>query len=303
MNRLPILRLGCLVFLTSQALRAQTAPPAASFPTPGDPSLAPPPAASQPPAQSGATPAPFEQSLGPYQRPAPSGEDRGVERPDYMLVAPLSWRRHDGLYLRLAGGLGTGFDSLEGAGNLDGASLSASSTTGSAGGFAGATEVAIGASPIPGWALGAGIYTTTISSPSSDDLEFDVLPGGQRYEFTLTQLALFAIFSDVYPMPDTGFHVQGGAGLAVLVMGLGTSESTAATPEGAGEGLPTTQAHTALGPGMMLGVGYEWWIGNEWSLGALARFTYAWTSGDDGDGVSWEHQTGSMTLLAGFTYH
>jgi hypothetical protein len=185
---------------------------------------------------------------------------------------------------------------LDGAGNLDGAS----STTGSAGGFAGATELAIGASPIPGWALGGGVYTTTIPSPSSDDLEFDVLPGGQRYEFTLTQLALFAIFSDVYPMPDTGFHVQGGAGMAVLVMGLGTSTGSLATSEDRG---PTTQAHTAVGPGMMLGLGYEWWIGNEWSLGALARFTYGWTSGDDGDGVSWDHQTGSMTLLAGFTYH
>jgi hypothetical protein len=244
-------------------------------------------------------PAPaYQQSLGPYQRPAATDTAERTERPAWELAAPPSRHRHDGLYLRLAGGIGTGFDSSEGTGQLSRAGVAASGASGSVSGLTGATEIALGASPIAGLAMGGGIYTATITSPESDDVEFGGATGaGMRYGFTVTQLAMFAAFADVYPWPTQGFHVQGGAGLGTLVMGLGQPVAEGSAPT------PILESHTGAGFGFMLGAGYEWWVSDEWSVGGLARLLYAWTSGSDRVGVAWSHQTGAVTLLLTATYH
>ena len=53
----------------------------------------------------------------------------------------------------------------------------------------------------------------------------------------------------------------------------------------------------------MLGVGYEWWVGDEWSLGLLGRISYGSMSGSDDRGVSWTHTTYAPALLLSATYN
>jgi hypothetical protein len=59
----------------------------------------------------------------------------------------------------------------------------------------------------------------------------------------------------------------------------------------------------------MAGVGHGWWISEHWSVGALARLTYAnlrlgQTAFDDGIGWQSEHNAMiSPSLDASFTFH
>jgi hypothetical protein len=52
----------------------------------------------------------------------------------------------------------------------------------------------------------------------------------------------------------------------------------------------------------MVGVGYEWWIADQWSLGFSGRFTFASASGTDNRRVGWEHTAYAPSVLIGLTY-
>jgi hypothetical protein len=228
--------------------------------------------------------------LGPYQRGAPREVKEDNLRPEYALVEPAGIRTHDGLYVRFAGGLGAMSDSIDGSGSAL-ARLSVTGEpdfSGTASGFAFATEIALGFTPVSSLVIGAGVYTVTATSPEADESKV-----AGRYSFALTQLELFALFADFYLNARSGLHFQGGGGLCAIIMGQGSSKD---------EG-PPTHAHTAVGPGLMLGGGYEWWIADQWSMGILGRAIYGWSSGSDPRGVSWEHGTLGWSLLASATFH
>ncbi len=159
---------------------------------------------------------------------------------------------------------------------------------GRASGFAAATEIALGFTPFRGVVLGAGVYTATLPSASADGNDV----GSGTFDFEVTQLALFSPLVDVYPWPTRGLHIQGGVGFATLVMGQAFPKSG-----------QDARAHTAVGPGIMLGVGNEWFVADEWSLGLLGRMLYAWTDGTDPENVSWQHHTFAPALLVTLTYH
>jgi hypothetical protein len=234
---------------------------------------------------------PYQQVLGPYQRNPPKDDAKQDNlRPEYALVAPAGIRTHDGLYLRFAGGLGAMSDGVDGTGSAlsRGSVTGENNFSGTASGFAFATEVAIGFTPVSSLVIGAGVYTVTAPSPESDE---SGVAGG--YDFALTQMELFALFGDFYVNRESGLHFQAGGGLCAIIMGQGTGKD---------EG-PTTHAHTAVGPGLMLGGGYEWWIADQWGAGVLGRALYGWSSGSDPKGVSWEHGTLGWSLLASATFH
>jgi hypothetical protein len=199
-------------------------------------------------------------------------------------------RYHDGFYLRFAGGLGSGSDTMTvsddrfGFDDEDG-------REGTAQGIAGATEVAVGATVGSGVAIGFGIYTTLTTSSDTPTTWSD-----SRYVFHASQLALFSPFVDYYVMPNRGFHLQAGAGLATLVMGQGDVHAA----PGSG---PTARPHTALGLGILIGVGYEWWVSEEWGLGVLARMTRGFTEGQDTEFDEWVHDTSGWCLLMSATYN
>ena len=285
---------GVALAAMSVALRAG-AQPSAGFPTEPPPSQAPPPPApaaqpQTPPPGYVAPVQPVQPVYGPYQRPPWQPKDEAAEREDYVRVGPPGVYRHDGFYMRLAGGIGSGRDSAESSEDFDDFDTGEPTSFDAAGsGFAAATEIAVGFTTSFGLVLGAGVYTAVIPALEMDGATI----GSGKYEFATSQLALFSPFADFYPDPDAGLHFQGGFGFAVYVAGQ-------AYPATSGE---DARAHTATGPGFMLGVGYEWWVAEQWSLGLLGRVLYAWTDGTDPESVSWSHKTLSPTLMVTATYH
>ncbi|MCA9596573.1 MAG: hypothetical protein KC776_24825 [Myxococcales bacterium] len=230
-----------------------------------------------------------EPMLGPYVRPpyAPL-EDEELRDESEQKDHPGP-RHHGGFYLRFGGGIGMGSDGIQSSDSFD--SLRTGEKTSfdaRASGFAAATEIAFGGTPFRGVVLGAGVYTATLPAASAD--ASDIAAGS--YEYEVSQLALFSPLIDVYPWPTRGLHFQGGFGFGTLVMGQGFPKTG-----------PDARAHTAVGPGFMLGVGHEWFVADEWSLGLLARVLYAWTDGDDPEGVTWQHHTVAPALLLTVTYH
>jgi hypothetical protein len=226
-----------------------------------------------------------EAEFGPYHRPANAGDEWDTEKGSRAMRLATGYFVHDGFYLRLAGGLGGISDKLNGAAHTsEGA---AGQLDGTVSGFSGATEVAVGLTPFRGWVLGLAIDTLTMPS-ASGSLGADA----GRFEFQTSQLATYGALVDYYLDPLRGFHVQASVGLASYIMGQGDSGSATIAPP-----------HAALGFGFMLGVGNQWWIDRDWTLGVLPRLMLAWTNGVDEFGGAFSHRTIGYSLLLTATYH
>ena len=95
--------------------------------------------------------------------------------------------------------------------------------------------------------------------------------------------------------------------LALALIGLGFSSrisaQEASLDPGAKRKITTvSNVHHAGGTGLVLGVGYEWWIGDQWSAGILGRLVYGSVKGKDA-GIELEHKLTIPSLLATFTFH
>jgi hypothetical protein len=154
---------------------------------------------------------------------------------------------HDGLYLRL----GFGFGFMNTKGEIDLPNSSELSITGA--GFTG--EFMIGGTPTPGFVIGGGTSGFTVFDP-----KFEV--DGEEVNTTAdsVNLSMIGLFVDVYPDPKQGLHVQGMVGYAQL-----SSDETDSDDE------------RPDGLGLAVGVGYEWWVGEQWGVGILGKLTYAST--------------------------
>jgi hypothetical protein len=89
-------------------------------------------------------------------------------------------------------------------------------------------------------------------------------------------------FVDFYPNPHDGLHFQG-------LLGFGALETSSKGNAGGSD--PT-------GFLVSLGGGYDWWVGNEWSIGVMGRLAYAPLSLN-----SVSYSTLAPAVLATFTYH
>ncbi|MGC4092879.1 MAG: hypothetical protein QM756_34340 [Polyangiaceae bacterium] len=162
--------------------------------------------------------------------------------------------RHDGFYLRL--GLGGGFFAGRIAYTWVENGERTSSITSHGGGVA--FEFAMGGTVAPGLVIGGGIYSSSaqhanwnIPSSLSDKLATGTIEGGQG------SIGLLGVIVDYYPNPQQGFHVQGGLGIGTL-----TFEADKLFPLAKWAG---------GGGGAMVGVGYEFWVSSQWSIGGIAR--------------------------------
>jgi hypothetical protein len=135
-----------------------------------------------------------------------------------------------------------------------------------------ALDLMVGAMPSPGFALGGALLTDTLLNA---DLGADV---GQ----TNVTLGIVGPFVDGFPDPKGGWHLGGAAGLAVNSV------------EDVGSG-------TFIGFGGAGWGGYDFWAGDEWSVGLMARVmaTRTWSSEDDATGNSGglDGSTRSFSLL------
>ena len=166
-------------------------------------------------------------------------------------VSRAATGRHDGFYLEMT--LGLGPQAMFARYTSDRVEKASSS------GVAATGALLIGGSPMPGLVLGGGVLSSlaimgdwTRSPPVTWD-DGDNLFG--------SRLTLVGPFTDYYPNPARGFHVQALAGYASFTM-----KTASGNP------------NTPSGFGLMLGVGQDWSVSREWSLGLLARLVGVETS-------------------------
>jgi hypothetical protein len=195
---------------------------------------------------------------------------------------------HDGFYMRFGSGLAVYDEDLQSRESVvyDGKVKSRTR------GIATVSELALGGTIAPGLVLGGGIYTADLVAST---LKLEKGSAGEppdELDTQLRNLVLFAPFIDLYPNPRYGFHVQGALGLAVL------------TPRVFGSSATERSEYAAVGGGLMLGVGYEFWVADEWSLGILGRATVNVLTGKDDDDVRWIHvPITSPSFMVTLTYH
>jgi hypothetical protein len=156
-------------------------------------------------------------------------------------------RLHDGFYLRMAVG-GGGMSSREHVAS-DGTSEPRLN------GGGGAFETSIGGSLRPGFVVAGTLYAQSAMLGSVNDST------GTHDMHRMTTFALIGATVDVYPRPRDGFHVLGTLGPAFMT----TIE----------DDRTNRRWRSNSGGGLSIGGGYDWWVGPQWSLGFLIRFTGA----------------------------
>jgi hypothetical protein len=195
---------------------------------------------------------------------------------------------HDGFYLRFGNGLAV-YDERMQSKDSDVYNGEIKSRTR---GIASVGEFAIGGTIKPGWVLGGGIYTADLVASTLKLEEDSSQAPPAELDTELRNLVLLAPFIDVYPNPRYGFHVQGALGLAVLA------------PRVFGSSATDRSDYAAIGGGLMIGAGYEWWVADEWSLGILGRATINVLTGKDEQDVRWVHiPITSPSFIVTLTYH
>lgn len=198
---------------------------------------------------------------------------------------------HDGVYLQLSGGLGLPHLSI--AADDHGTTTKHYADTESDRSFN--LSLLLGWQLRPGLAFGVGgIYLAYSPNPQPTE-------NGQPYgQVDVKQpyvqgVDMLGPFVDLYPSPRLGWHVQ-------ALVGYAQTSFAEITPNPFDAGLG--------GIGLMAGLGHDWWVSEHWSIGVLARLTYAnmslgQTSFPDYDqGWQSEHTTMiSPSLDASFTFH
>ncbi len=188
---------------------------------------------------------------------------------------------HDGFYLRFGTGFGSHVESINMEGHDPGVTILGMSSVG---------ELSFGYAVRPGLVLGFGTYgSTVITSDRSIDADNPMPPAEIMDE--ATDFNVFGPFIDYYFDARGGLHLSGSIGLAT-VRGVRLTSARIEEDE------------VALGPGFVMGFGYDWWVARQWSLGVLARLGVGVGISEDDSGVRWEHGVGAApSLLFTATYN
>ena len=197
-------------------------------------------------------------------------------------------RVHDGFYFRVGSSFGVYDERLQSEELVTGGTIEARNR-----GMATVSDLAIGGTIAPGWVIGGGIYSLDLIASTFRATEDSAVAGlPPELDPGLRSLALIAPFVDWYPNVRGGFHAQAALGLATL------------TPRLFGHPATDDSEYLAVGGGLLIGTGYEWWVADEWSIGVLGQFGVRVLSGKDDSGVRWTHViTNSPTLGVTLTYH
>jgi len=192
-------------------------------------------------------------------------------------------QEHDGLYVRLGGGLAYGWDvaSTDSYGGSAAGVVVSEKASATPKGFGGASELAVGYSVLDGLAIGGGLYSLWFS-PKADGVKVSGTVSGnvdQAIKYDMSSFHVLGPFIDYYPDSSEGLHLQAGFGYGWLSLGdahttvnvnvLGVQGSTTASASGG----------SASGFGLMAGIGDEWWVADSWSIGVSFRLTAGFMSG------------------------
>lgn len=153
--------------------------------------------------------------------------------------------RHDDFYFRIGMNLGYAFDSIE-LGNFETTSK----------GLGAHLEYDVG---VTGQylTLGLGISSVSVFSASTAENGIEIT---QKHSASYTVIGLLL---DVYPDPTKGFHAMGTFGIGMANVN------------------PRNGEDTNTGFGLVAGAGYDFWIGEQWSMGPAARIMYVGGASDD----------------------
>jgi hypothetical protein len=210
--------------------------------------------------------------------PGATDASAGADAPPEARLRSLP-HRHDGFYLRLSTGFGPYNESISERGEDPHTTVSGVATVG---------DLAIGGSPRPGLVLGGAVWSSSVLVAEARTDAGALVPpsAGQRSSYSV-----IGPWMDYYFNPSGGLHMPASLGFAV-VRGLDA------------EGARFNRDQVALGAGLMIGLGYEWWVSDEWSLGILARLTGIVATSKDDDGRRWIHAIGSApSVLFTATYN
>jgi hypothetical protein len=200
---------------------------------------------------------------------------------------PFGYHEHDGFYLRLSAGLGTLHvaRSTDQASVTDGIAFTGSSST--VGGASIFTELSVGGTPfkhivIAGTLLGDNLPAAEVEVAS-----------GSRFDLgSALTFAMLAPTVDVFPNTSGGFHAGGGVGWAIATASISD---------------PIFDTIGGGGLGATLHVGYDFWVGDDWSFGAMARGVVARIQGEQqstAGTTGHEHDTvTTLSIALSFLYH
>ena len=223
--------------------------------------------AQEPPPPGYAAPPPG-YAAGPPPGPAPYGP------PPARMEEP-GVRNHDGFFLRL--GLNLGYNTLTETREFNGQDLGDASIRGVAGGF----DLLLGGTPAPGLVIGGALIQAYSSDPTVEINDVESEADG-----TLLLIGA-AFFANYYFDPKEGLHAQALIGYGALDFVNSEGQSGGNDPTG-----------LILGAG----VGYDFWIGDQWSVGPFGRVLYAKMSVDAG-GASASQSYLFPSIGAAFTLH
>jgi hypothetical protein len=229
------------------------------------------------------------ECVGRRPEPRPKSRDTTEERTtDEKNPAP-GIHTHDGFYFRIALGFGGLVASGAVRDNARDANEGSVTSLGALG------ELALGGTVGSGLVIGGGTWNAVPINPT---MKYRTLASGETpaspevevSEPKVSAHGLLGPFIDWYVQPEKGLHIQAAIGLA-----NGGYEEP-------GDNHDTI---TLWGFGGMLGVGYEWWVGEQWSMGLLARATSGSISGVDPTDKNEEHSVLFVApgALLTFTYH
>jgi hypothetical protein len=156
-------------------------------------------------------------------------------------------RTHDGFQFR--GAIGGGYLS-------DSISYDPGGDFGTIHGGAGVGEFYFGGTPVTGLVVGGFVSVTQAPGPSLSANGRNV---GTASSDVSLNLAILAPYVDWFPNPNEGLHLLGFVGFGEAHVSDSNGNSSV----------------SATGVALGAGIGYDWWISDEWSLGVLGRFTYA----------------------------
>jgi hypothetical protein len=197
----------------------------------------------------------------------------GISVAAFSVGAAANPETHDGFYFRGATGLGYFKSSL----SLSGFPQLDTTYSGLDIGF----DAWFGGSPIPGLAIGGGITSYDVPSPSVKTGGVSGTANGHL------MLDIVGVFGDYYFDPTKGMHLEALVGYGVLSAQSSNGSSSSNDPSG-----------IALG----VGFGNDWWVADEWSIGVLGRFIYAPLSYSAG-GQTAKYSTITPAIMATFTYN
>ncbi len=236
-----------------------------------------------------------DQSL-PPESDKPAEESKKSSDAEAPAAAPVKTiHNHAGFYLRMGLGLGPLFGTLQ-------YDVNATSTIFDSVGLSEQIELAAGGTVTPGIVIGGGFFGALSASPM-----YGWTANGQdrRVSGGTVTTEVIGPFIDAYPKSTRGFHLQAALGPAGMAVSKGDAHRVCfPSPAGCSSINVPIADYSGMGFGLVGGVGYEAFVDDHWSLGAIARVMYITASLSTGDSSlgSVHLSTFVPGLLFGATY-